>query len=199
MSLELEIVLTGGIASGKSSVIEELRKSGFSIIDADDIAHKILARSANKIAEIFGEEYVKNGIVDRKRLGELIFANIEKKELLESILHKDIYEKIAKEAKIFEKLQKPYVADIPLFFEKKDIYKADLTIVVYATREQQLTRLMARANLSEKEAKNRLNAQIDIEIKRQKADIIVDNSKDLTHLRKETKKLIKTLKEKYAS
>ncbi|MDR1460607.1 MAG: dephospho-CoA kinase [Campylobacteraceae bacterium] len=199
MSLRLKIVLTGGIASGKSSVSERLKKSGFSIIDADDIAHEVLADNVDKIAKVFGEEYVKNSVVDRKKLGELVFADKEKKELLESILHKEIYKKIAKAAKILEELKKPYIVDIPLFFEKEEIYEADLTIVVYAPKEQQLVRLMKRASLSEREANNRLDAQMDIEIKKQKADIVVDNSKDLMHLQKETNKLIKILKEKYAS
>ncbi|MDR0408220.1 MAG: dephospho-CoA kinase [Campylobacteraceae bacterium] len=198
MSLKLKIVLTGGIAVGKSSVAKILKEYGFFIIDADDIAHKALTDNIDKIIKFFGKEYVMNGVVDRKKLGELIFADKVKKELLESILHKNIYEKIAKEAKMLEESKKPYVADIPLFFEKENVYKADLIVVVYASKEQQLARLMTHVNLSEKEAENRLKAQIDIEIKKQKADIVVDNSKDLAHLRRETEKLVKILREKYA-
>ncbi|MDR0580323.1 MAG: dephospho-CoA kinase [Campylobacteraceae bacterium] len=198
MDLRLKIVLTGGIASGKSSVCEILKTHGFFIIDADDIAHKVLNESANKIAAIFGKEYVKNGIVDRKKLGKLVFSDKAEKELLECILHKGIYQTIAKEAKNFEELKKPYVADIPLFFEKGGVYKADLVVVVYASREQQIERLMKRMDLSEEEAKSRLDAQIDIEIKKQKADVVIDNSKDLIHLYQEVKKIINILKEKYA-
>lgn len=194
----MKIVLTGGIAVGKSSVAKILKEYGFFIIDADDIAHKALTDNIDKIIKFFGKEYVMNGVVDRKKLGELIFADKVKKELLESILHKNIYEKIAKEAKMLEESKKPYVADIPLFFEKENVYKADLIVVVYASKEQQLARLMTHVNLSEKEAENRLKAQIDIEIKKQKADIVVDNSKDLAHLRRETEKLVKILREKYA-
>ncbi|MDR2341944.1 MAG: dephospho-CoA kinase [Campylobacteraceae bacterium] len=198
MDLRLKIVLTGGIASGKSSVCKILRTHGFFIIDADDIAHKVLNENTDKIAAIFGKEYVKNGAADRKKLGKLVFSDKVKKEFLESILHKGIYETIAKEAENFEKLKKPYIADIPLFFEKDGVYKADLVVVVYASKEQQLKRLMERMNLSEKEAKSRLDAQIDIEIKKQKADIVIDNSKDSMHLYQEVKKFIDILKEKYA-
>ncbi|MDR3177909.1 MAG: dephospho-CoA kinase [Campylobacteraceae bacterium] len=199
MSLKLKIVLTGGIAAGKSSVGEILKKRGFYIVDADDIAHKVLSDNVEKIAEIFGGEYIENKEVNRKKLGELVFADREKKELLEAVLHEGIYERIAKEVEKLERSKKPYVVDIPLFFEKEGVYKADLVAVVYAPKEEQLKRLMRRMNLSEKEAENRLNAQIDIETKRQKADIVIDNSKDLTHLRKEAEKFIEILKEKCES
>ncbi|MDR1554496.1 MAG: dephospho-CoA kinase [Campylobacteraceae bacterium] len=198
MGLKLRTVLTGGIASGKSSACKILKEYGFSIIDADDIAHKILADNTDKIVEIFGKEYVKNGVVDRKKLGKLVFSDKEKKELLESILHKKIYESIAIEAKKLTKLKKPYIVDIPLFFEKDGVYEAELTAVVYSPKEQQLKRLMKRMGLNEEEAKKRLDAQIDIEVKRQKADIVIDNSKDLTHLQNEIKKFVEILKEKYA-
>jgi dephospho-CoA kinase len=191
------IILTGGIASGKSSVGKIVSKSGFTVIDADKIAHKVLDEKSGQIKNIFGDEFVKEGKVKRKKLGLLIFGDKNKRAVLESILHEEIYKQIEEKASHLQKQKKPFMIDIPLFFEKHGVYKSALTAVVYAPKEEQIKRLMQRNGLKREEAEARIAAQIDIEQKRAAADIVIDNSKDLAHLHQEVEKFIKFLKEKY--
>ncbi|MDR0666794.1 MAG: dephospho-CoA kinase [Campylobacteraceae bacterium] len=190
------IILTGGIASGKSSVCKILLENGFSIIDADKIAHKILDKKAAEISDTFGGEFVENGRVKRRELGGLIFNDKRKREALERILHEDIYKAIQTKAAYLKRQKKPFIVDIPLFFEKSGIYKSALTAVVYAPKEEQIKRLTQRDGLKKEEVKARIAAQLDIEQKRAMADVVIDNSKDSAHLQKEVEKFIKILKER---
>ncbi|MDR1008407.1 MAG: dephospho-CoA kinase [Campylobacteraceae bacterium] len=193
------IILTGGIASGKSSVSSMLLENGINVVDADKIAHEILDEKRSEITNAFGCEFVKDGKVDRKKLGELIFKDKNQREILEHILHKKIYEKIEKAATRLERQKKFFVVDIPLFFEKDGVYGSAFTVVVYAPKEEQIARLMRRNKLTKEEACLRVSAQLDIEQKRAKADVVIDNSKDLAHLKKEVEKFIAILKERYVS
>jgi dephospho-CoA kinase len=175
------IVLTGGIATGKSTVANLFNLHGFLTIDADKIAHKLLDIHSDKIAELFGNQYVQNSKVIRKELGNLIFNNKEEKEKLEAFIHPLIKEEIVKEAALFEKNNKPYLIDIPLFFENGN-YDIDRNVVVYTPKDVQVKRLMKRDKSSEEEALSRINNQMDIEEKKKRAFYIIDNSKDLVSL-----------------
>jgi dephospho-CoA kinase len=175
------IVLTGGIATGKSTVANLFNLHGFLTIDADKIAHKLLDIHSDKIAELFGNQYIENGKVIRKELGNLIFNNKEEKEKLEAFIHPLIKEEIVKEAALFEKNNKPYLIDIPLFFENGN-YDIDRNVVVYTPKDVQVKRLMKRDKSSEEEALSRINNQMDIEEKKKRAFYIIDNSKDLVSL-----------------
>lgn len=112
------IALTGGIATGKSTVCNLLKLHGFLTIDADKIAHRLLDRHHAEIAQMFGQEFVKDGVVLRKELGKIIFSNEKEKLKLEAFIHPLIKDEIIKEAVIFEKQQKPYFIDIPLFLRR---------------------------------------------------------------------------------
>lgn len=186
------IALTGGIATGKSTVCNLLKLHGFLTIDADKIAHKLLDENSGKIASIFGEEYVDNGKVLRKKLGKIIFSNEENKLKLEAILHPLIKEEIIKESRIFETQEKPYFIDIPLFFEKMH-YPISKSLVVYTPKEIQIQRLMKRDDISEEEAKVKISNQMDIENKKKLADFIVDNSSNLKNLQNEVERIIKEI------
>jgi dephospho-CoA kinase len=175
------IVLTGGIATGKSTVANLFNLHGFLTIDADKIAHKLLDIHSDKIAELFGNQYIENGKVIRKELGNLIFNNKEEKEKLEAFIHPLIKKEIVKEAALFEKNNKPYLIDIPLFFENGN-YDIDRNVVVYTPKDVQVKRLMKRDKSSEEEALSRINNQMDIEEKKKRAFYIIDNSKDLVSL-----------------
>ncbi|WP_187647675.1 dephospho-CoA kinase [Nitrosophilus labii] len=194
---EHAIALTGGIASGKSTVCNILKLYGFSIIDADKIAHQVLEEQKEKIAEIFGKEYIKNGKVDRKALGKLIFNEPKAKKSLEELLHPLIKQKIETESLKLEKYKVPYIVDIPLFFETKN-YPIKKVVVVYAPKEIQLKRVLEREELSEGEAKKRLNAQMDIEKKKELATYVIDNSKDLKHLQKEIEVFVEKVKNEFS-
>ncbi len=192
------ILLTGGIATGKSSVCNFLKLHGFPIIDADKIAHEVLNESSSEIAKLFGEKFVKDGKVDRKALGELIFSSKEDKKALENLLHPKIKERIEEEALKLERYKVPYIVDIPLFFETGEKYKIEPVVVVYAPRETQLKRLIEREGYDEKHALERINAQIDIEEKKKRADFVIDNSKDIKHLQKEVDRFLDFVRGRYA-
>jgi dephospho-CoA kinase len=187
--LKNAIVLTGGIASGKSTVSSLMKLYGFRVIDADSIAHEVLDNSLQEIAQNFGEEFIVNNKVNRKALGSLVFANEEKRKELEAIVHPKIKDRIYQEALKLEEFQQPYLIDIPLFFEREGVYDINKVIVVYTPQEIQLERLIKREGLSELEAIQRINAQIPIEEKRKKATYLIDNSKDLNHLQKECERV----------
>jgi len=184
MSFKYAIVLTGGIATGKSSIAKKFMLDGFSVIDADRVAHSMLELHQDKIVELFGTQYVKDGVVNRKALGSLIFSHPEEKLRLESLLHPLIFNEIENQAKEEDKKKKPYLVDIPLFFETKR-YPIEKVIVVYTPKEKQLERLMARDGSEKKEAQQRIDSQMDIEKKREKSVFVIDNSEDLEHLQEE--------------
>jgi len=139
MAFKYAIVLTGSIATGKSSTVKLLEASGFHIIDADKIAHKILDEQHETIAQKFGEILVHEGKVDRKALGAIVFSDKTKRNELEALLHPLIYEEIERLSIEQDRLKKPYFIDIPLFFENKR-YPIEKSLVVYTTEEQQLER-----------------------------------------------------------
>lgn len=183
------IALTGGIATGKSTACNLFKSDGFPIIDADKIAHKLLDENSAKIAEMFGEQYVKSGQVQRKELGKIIFSNEEEKLKLEGLLHPLIENEIFKQSRVFEKQGKPYFIDIPLFFEKMH-YNIPKSLLVYTPKPLQIQRLMARDNIREEEAKLKISNQMDIEKKKELADLIIDNSSNLENLQNEVKRVI---------
>lgn len=188
MAFKHAIALTGGIASGKSTACNLFKLYGLRIIDADAIAHAILDREAAAIGRLFGEAYLKEGRVDRKALGSLIFGDPEAKKRLEALLHPKIYEEIAIQSEKQDALGGPYLVDIPLFYETGN-YPIKKVIVVYAPRTLQKKRLMEREGLCEEEAERRLDTQMDIEVKRKMADWVIDNSGNLKQLQRETERL----------
>ena len=183
--LKNAIVLTGGIASGKSTVTSLMQLFGFRVIDADKIAHKVLNNSSSEITSSFGQEYVDSGVVNRKKLGSLVFGNKEKRLELEAIVHPKIKAEILEQAKVQENLGKPYFIDIPLFFEREGAYNIENVLVVYTPKDIQLERLIKREGLSQQEAEQRVAAQLPIDSKRDKATYLIDNSKNLAHLQNE--------------
>lgn len=188
------IALTGGIATGKSTVGNLLKLHGFLIIDADNIAHKLLDEHSGQIASMFGSQFVQNGKVLRKDLGKVIFNDKEQKQKLEKFLHPLIKEEIIKEATIFESQKKPYFIDIPLFFETNN-YPIEKSCVVYTTPELQLQRLIQRDNISMEEAQNKINNQMSIEEKKNLGIIIIDNTQNLKHLQNEVQRVVQEIKD----
>ena len=149
-------------------------------------------RNSAKIATMFGEEYVENGKVLRKKLGKIIFSNEENKLKLEALLHPLIKDEIYKESRVFESQGKPYFIDIPLFFEKMH-YPIPKSLVVYTPKELQIQRLMQRDGINEEEAKLKISNQMDIDEKRKLADLVIDNSSNLKNLQKEVERIIEEI------
>ena len=196
MAFKYAVALTGGIATGKSSVAKMFESDGFTVIDADRIAHEILEEQKGKIVDMFGEMMIVEGKVDRKALGAVVFADPLKRKALEQLLHPLIYTRIEDEAKAEDKKRKPYIVDIPLFFEGKR-YPIERSLVVYASQVQQIERAMQRDGLGREAVLERIAAQIDIEEKRYMADFVIDNSGDQTQLRVEYAKAKEAIEKEF--
>ena len=189
-------VMTGGIATGKSTVCSLLKMHGFSLIDADVIAKEQLEDSKSELREVFGDEIFDGTQINRKKLANIIFASSEQREKLNALIHPKVRAEITRQAEIKEKFELPYLMDIPLFFESGD-YDCKMSMVVYTPKNIQLDRLVKREGFALEEAKRRVNAQIDIEEKKKRADWVVDNSKDLKHLQNEVEKFVDYIREQY--
>ena len=188
-------VITGSIASGKSTVVNLLKERGFSVIDADLIAHKQLEICKGEIVREFGEQILDEaGKIDRKKLGAIVFREPKKLKNLEQILHPKIKAEILSKASQLDGLGQIYFVDIPLFFEKKERYAEFKNVaVIYAPKELLLSRLMSRNALNLEEAKARVELQMDIEQKREMAKFVIDNSEDRESLELELEKFLRQI------
>jgi len=197
MAFEYAIALTGGIATGKSTVASLLGLSGLRIIDADIISHKILDQNVAWVQEHFGDEFVTSrGKVDRPALGKVVFSDKAKKELLENFLHPLIRLEIERQSEKQDSFKYPYLIDIPLFFEG-NAYNIKDSVVVYTPADVQLERFMKRNGFSEEESKRRIASQMPIDEKKARATWIIDNSQNLKHLQKECYAFVDAIKAKY--
>jgi dephospho-CoA kinase len=200
----LVIGLTGGIATGKSTVSAMLKKAGAIIIDADRIARAEVRKGMpahRDIVDHFGSGVLlPDGEINRNVLGNIIFNNHLEKQLLNSIVHPRVEKEVNRQLKQIEKTHPKSIAilDIPLLFEAA--MHADLSdvIVVYAPEHIQIKRLVQRDQISEADALARIRSQMPIEEKKKKATIVIDNSGAIDHTRKKTLDIFKRLKDKAA-
>lgn len=173
------IGLTGGIASGKSTVARMMEKLGAVIIDADKISHKVLKKGQPgylPVIKKFGNGIIsKNGEIDREELGNIVFEDPAQKKRLEQILHPLIITEIKNKIKEYETEDRIVVVDAPLLFETNLENLFDKILVVYCDKNTQLKRLIKRNNIDLKKAKNMINSQISLKKKKKLADIVIDN------------------------
>ena len=176
------IALTGGIATGKSTVTKMLEARGFVILDADRLVKAIYQRDEAKtfIKTTYPSAWV-NEEINFPKLRELFFQDSKVKETVEGFIYARLPEAFKKATEEI-KDQAFYIYDVPLLFEKKLDLKTDLSVVVYAPRKIQRARLMDRDGHVETAAENILNHQMDIEDKKLKADFVIDNSFGMTEL-----------------
>lgn len=173
--------LTGGIATGKSTVSNYLEKLGIPVIDAD-VGSRIIVEPGTdglkKIVSHFGESILNlDGTLDRKGLGKIVFGDETQLEKLNSILEENIRVWILNQLTELLKSNPPLIVlDIPLLYEKDYLSVVDLVMVVATTKEIQLKRLMERDGMTEKAAKARIAAQLPILDKVKKADKVIDNN-----------------------
>ncbi|TPH65344.1 dephospho-CoA kinase [Helicobacter pylori] len=195
MVLKNAIALTGGIGTGKSTTIKILESQGYPILDADKIAHQLLQEHRFKIAQHFGSEILEKDILNRKKLGAIVFQNANELKWLEGFLHPLIRERMLEKAYELEKNHQAYFLDIPLFFEVggKKCYPVGRVVLVYAPKVLQIERLLERDKLKKAEILQRLACQMDIEQKRAMSDYIIDNSSSLKDLNKQVERFLKTL------
>ncbi|TPI01381.1 dephospho-CoA kinase [Helicobacter pylori] len=195
MVLKNAIALTGGIGTGKSTTIKILESQGYPILDADKIAHQLLQEHRFKIAQHFGSEILEKDILNRKKLGAIVFQNANELKWLEGFLHPLIRERMLEKAYELEKNHQAYFLDIPLFFEVggKKCYPVSKVVLIYVPKTLQIERLLVRDKLKEAEILQRLACQMDIEQKRAMSDYIIDNSSSLKDLNKQVERFLKTL------
>ena len=193
--MTLVIGLTGGIASGKSTVSQMIKEKGIRVVDADVIAKEAVSKGTpalHQIVQTFGEDVLlPNGELNRQQLGAIIFSDEEKRKQLNAIVHPEVRKEMLEQRDEGINQQETFVVlDIPLLFESKLEGLVDRIIVVYTTPELQLSRLMNRNDLSEEEALNRIHSQQSLEEKCQKADRVIENTKDLAFMRKQLQNIL---------
>lgn len=163
------IGITGGIASGKSTVTEFLRQKGFQVVDADAVVHQLQkpgGRLYQVLVEHFGEKILlENGELNRPLLASLIFSNPEEQEWSKSTQGEIIREELAALRNQFAQTEALFFMDIPLLFEQDYASWFDETWLVYVNRDVQLERLMKRDQISREAAESRLNSQWPLERK----------------------------------
>lgn len=173
--------LTGGIASGKSLVTSYFEELGYPTIDADLIAREVVepgTEGLREIEEYFGPEVIQeDGSLNRSRLGEIVFSNEEKREVLNRITHSKIRETMMKrQEQLLEDNHDLIVLDIPLLYEGDFEEMVDVVMVVVVDQETQIKRLMERDSYNYDEATNRIESQMALEDKAVRADIVINNN-----------------------
>jgi dephospho-CoA kinase len=194
------IGLTGGIASGKSTVSAILRELGVPIVDADKTARE-LSKKGNKVwqavRENFGSSYfLPDGEMDRKALGDLIFSNSEARERLNRVTHPIIQKEMESKMQQIEDNQDVPLAvmDVPLLFESGWQTFMDEVWVVSIPEEMQISRLMKRDRLTREQALLRINSQISLKEKCKMADRVIDNSGSLEQTKEQIVSILKEFK-----
>lgn len=194
--------LTGGIASGKSTVSRFFSEAGALIIDADKISREVVSQGTtgyDEILSFFGRTILlPDGEIDRKRLGEIIFNDPEKKAHLDAIVHPRVFERSAEMiAQIATHTPDAVVIlDIPLLLEAGMGSDLAEVIVVYVPEITQLERLMKRDGIDKQSAMARIRSQIPIEEKRKRATVVIDNSHTLSDCRRQALEVFNRLKQR---
>jgi dephospho-CoA kinase len=197
----LKVGLTGGIASGKSTVSEIFARLGAKILDADEVAREVLLPGEpawKRLRQAFGQEFFHaDGTVKRKQLRKLVFADPEKRKQLNEIVHPEVMREINRRSETLSSSMEAGVllVDVPLLLEVGLANRFDKVVVVYASENHQIERIMQRDGISEEEAKQALKVQMDLSKKVEQADYVIDNSgpleRTLAQVRKVWEELIK--------
>ncbi|MGP6151150.1 dephospho-CoA kinase [Priestia flexa] len=196
--MTIVVGLTGGIASGKSTVSAIFREMNIPVIDADQIAKEVVQNGRvaySKIVEVFGKEILQEDLeINRAALGQIIFHNEQERQKLNSIVHPEVRSEMLKQKEqlIAEQYQL-VVLDIPLLFESKLTYLVDQVIVVHVNELVQLERLQKRNNLSKEDALARIKSQLPLTEKAKMADFIIDNNGSIDETKEQVIKLVSKL------
>ncbi|MCO5387172.1 dephospho-CoA kinase [Desulfosporosinus sp.] len=177
----LNIGLTGGIGSGKSTVAQWFIKQGVPVLDADKTVHRLLQSDQTtvlKLIEEFGSDILdENGQIDRSSLGKLVFREEDARKRLERIVHPRVVQSMNEDRDTLRDTGvKICVWDVPLLFEAGFEKFVDEVWVVWIPRNLQISRVLARDKLSLSEVEARISSQGSLDEKRQRADVVIDNS-----------------------
>ena len=194
--------LTGGIATGKTTISNYLKSIDIPVLDADEYARKVVEPGTPGLDEItntFGEQVLRaDGSLNRKLLGQIVFNDSSSRQTLNDITHPRIQQMMADELHRLAEQQIPLVIlDIPLLLENKNVAGADAVMVVTIPESLQLTRLMQRNNLTEKEAQSRISAQMPLVEKEKLADFVIDNSGTISSTQKQVEKVIQKIRQSF--
>jgi dephospho-CoA kinase len=191
--------LTGGIASGKSTVLRMFEEEGAWIIDLDEISRFVVQpqRPAwREIVRSFGESILKtDGTIDRKRMGDVVFTDPDKRKRLEEIVHPHIFEEYEKRLKkiLGNNKEAIVIADVPLLIEIQAQHRFEKVILVYSRPETQVARLKERNGLDYRAVLHRLGSQIAIDQKVDEADFVIDNQGSLEETRRQVRRVYEAL------
>jgi len=174
------IGLTGGVGSGKSTVAEMLRKLGAEVVDADEATHAVYEPGTpgyDSVVREFGEGFVRDGHIDRARLGELVFSDPDARRRLNDIVHPLVRDWMAQRtADAIERGAEVVVQDVPLLFENSLERLFSSVVLVYVPEELQIERLVSGRGLTPARVREMIAAQMPIEEKRGRAHHVINNS-----------------------
>ena len=196
----LKVGLTGSIAVGKTFVCEIFRELGCHVLDADQVARDVVQPGTpgiDAVVAAFGKDVLRSdGTLDRAKLGSVVFADKEKRLLLNSIIHPLVFEAQDRWLKERERQDPDGIAiiDAALLIESGGYRRFDKLIVVWCEPELQLQRLMARDGLSRTDAQRRIDAQMSQEEKKSHADFLIDTSDSRDNTRRQTSDVLRQLK-----
>ena len=189
--------ITGGIASGKSTVTEFLRQQGYQVIDADQVVHELQepgGRLYQALLSAFGSAILReDGRLDRPKLGAMIFGNPQLLEQSSQIQNQIIREELAGRRDMLAETEDIFFMDLPLLFELQYEDWFDQIWLVDVTEETQLSRLMTRNALSQEEAEKRIAAQLSLQEKRKRSDVLIDNNGSLEETRQQIRNALQKL------
>jgi dephospho-CoA kinase len=199
--LATTIGLTGGIATGKSTVSTMFHQLNIPVIDTDKIAYDLLKKGTDayyEVVEVFTDDLLLTDLeINRKKLGKLIYYDEKKRKILNSIVHPKVKTIVLNEIKRLTDLGNTIiVVDVPLLFETDFVCFVDKTVVVYASYEDQLKRLIDRDKISEEYAKQKIASQMPIQEKVKRADYVIDNSFSILETKKVFNKILEELEVK---
>ncbi|MBT2726986.1 dephospho-CoA kinase [Bacillus sp. ISL-75] len=188
--MSLVIGLTGGIASGKSTVSNFFKEMDVTVVDADIESRLAVMKGESayfKIIEEFGRDILlEDGEIDRQKLGAIIFHHAEKRQILNEIVHPEVRKRMRDQVdQAIKNSEEVVVLDIPLLFESKLTYMVDKTLLVYVDDETQLKRLIERNNLSVEDAEARIRSQMSLSEKIKLADAVIDNNGSIADTKKQ--------------
>ena len=196
----LNVGLTGGIASGKSTVAQMFLLLGAHLIDFDDLAHEVQepgSRAWKEIVRYFGKDILnQDETLDRNRLAQIVFTDKKQLEALNNIVHPLVFDLWQERLDKIKRQEEHAIvlSDVPLLFEGKMNDLFDLTILVLISPQEQICRLMARNGLSSDDAQLRLKNQMPIANKAGLADIVIDNQGDIIKTEKKVAAIWQQLK-----
>lgn len=184
------IGLTGGIATGKSTVANMFSEADIPLIDTDLIAREVLNKGTdgyNQVVEYFTEDILHTDKeINRKKLARKIFTSSKKRKKLNSIVHPRVKEIVLEEIEKQKRLNKEIVVvDVPLLYESGFDDICDAVVVVYTSKELQIERLMDRENITKDYALMKIKAQMSLEEKVKKAKYVIDNSSSILDTKKQ--------------